>query len=411
MSKLGNRLDVEYIRSDFPVLKQKVNGYPLVYFDNGASSQKPQVVIDTITNFYSTYYSNVHRAVHSLSQQATKAYEACREKVQKLINAASSDEIIYTSGTTEAVNIVARSFGDRYLKAGDEIILSTMEHHANIVPWQMLCERTGARIKVLPLKASGEWDMKVLKDIISERTKLIASVHVSNVMGTINPVKELTQLAKANGTTVFIDGAQAVPHMKVDVQDLDVDFYTFSAHKMFGPTGAGALYGKKKWLQEMPPYHGGGAMIDKVTFEKTTYNDVPHKFEAGTPNIAGFIGFAAAIDYMNRIGIDVIESYEKELAAYFLPKLNSVKGLTLLGKSNDRASVFSFVLDGCHPLDVGTLLNEYGIAVRTGHHCCQPLMQHYKVPASIRASLSFYNTFAEIDFFTEKLLKVLKVLK
>jgi len=410
MNTLTTSIDLDYIRSDFPTLKREVNGRPLVYFDNGASAMKPQVVIDSISNFYQNYYSNVHRGIHELSQEATNAYEAVRETIRKHINAEKDTEVIFNYGTTDGINIIATSFGEKYINAGDEIIVSHMEHHANIVPWQMLCERKGAKLKVIPITETGELDMAELKALITENTKLISVVHVSNVLGTVNPIKEITTLAHKHGVAVLVDGSQAIPHMRVDVQDLDADFYVFTGHKVFGPTGTGVLYGKEKWLEAMPPYRGGGDMIDNVTFEKTTYNDLPHKFEAGTPHIAGMIGLGKAIDYINQIGLENIEAHEQELLEYITEKLQAIEGLTIMGTAKHKACVLSFNIDGVHPLDVGTLLNEYGIAVRTGQHCCQPIMDRYRVHASIRASLAFYNTKSEIDYFIGKLLKVKEML-
>ena len=407
---ISSDYNIDYIRSDFPIFKRKINGYPLVYLDSGASAQKPQIVIDAVSNCYENYYSNVHRGIHSLSQEATDAFEQSRRIIQNHIGAEHEQEIIFTAGTTEACNLLARSFGEIFISEGDEIIISEMAHHANIVPWQMLCKRKGAVLKVIPVNDAGELLMKEYESLLTDKTKLVSVAHVSNVLGTVNPVKEIVQLAHEVNARVHIDGAQAIPHSKVDVQDLNTDFYSFSGHKVFGPTGTGVLYGKKELLEQLPPYQGGGNMIDRVTFEETTYNDLPHKFETGTPNIAGFIGLGEAINYIQNIGLDAIELYEKELVSYATDQLNSVEGLRLLGTAENKAAVFSFVIDGCHPLDVGTLLNEYGIAVRTGHHCCQPLMQRMGVSASVRASLAFYNTKEDIDKLTEKLMQVRKML-
>ena len=394
---------IDYIRSDFPIFKRTINGHPLVYLDSGASAQKPQIVIDAVSNCYENYYSNVHRGIHSLSQEATDAFEESRRIIQKHIGAKHEEEIIFTSGTTESCNLLARSFGEKFIAEGDEILISEMAHHANIVPWQLLCERSGAKLNIIPITDAGEIDLDRYEGMLTERTKLISIAHISNVLGTINPVETIIELAHNVGAKVHLDGAQAIPHQSVNVQQIDVDFYSFSGHKAFGPTGTGVLYGRKDLLEQLPPYQGGGDMIDKVTFEKTTFNDLPHKLEAGTPNIAGFIGLGEAIKYINHIDLDAIEAYEQELVAYGTEQLNTINGLRMLGTAKNKAAVFSFVIEGCHPLDVGTLLNEYGIAVRTGHHCCQPLMQRMGVTASIRASLAFYNTKQEIDTLVEKL--------
>ena len=402
---------IDYIRSDFPVLQQEMNGHQLVYLDSGASAQKPQIVIDAVANFYSSYYCNVHRGVYTLSQQATDALENTRTIVQRHINAAHNEEIIFTAGTTESINLLAKSFGQQFLQEGDEIIISEMAHHANIVPWQLVCEQFGAKLKVIPINDAGELELEVYKKLLSEKTKMVSVAHVSNVLGTVNPVKEMIKAAHNVGAVVHLDGAQAIPHQSVDVQDLGADFYSFSAHKAFGPNGVGILYGKKELLNQLPPYQGGGDMIDIVTFEKTTFNDLPHKFEAGTPNIAGIIGFGEAINYMNTIGVDAINNYEAELTKYATKQLETVEDLTIFGTSEHKAAVFSFAIDGCHPLDIGTLLNEYGIAVRTGHHCCQPLMNRLGVSATTRASLAFYNTKEEIDYLVEKLQQVKQMLQ
>ena len=404
------KLNVEEIRKDFPILHRQVNGKPLIYFDNGATSQKPQYVIDVINRYYQHENSNIHRGIHTLSQEATDAYEKARTTVQQFINAKHNHEVIFTSGTTGSVNLVASSFGKKHIQAGDEIIISTMEHHSNIVPWQMLCEEKKAILKVIPINDKGELLMEEFKKLLSPKTKLVAVTHVSNTLGTINPVKEITKLAKAAGAFVLIDGAQAVPHTKVDVQALDCDFYAFSAHKMFGPTGVGILYGKEAILNELPPYQGGGDMIKTVTFEKTTYNELPHKFEAGTPNIVGGLGLAAAIDYMNKIGITNIEAYEHELLSYATEKIKKIEGVRIIGEAANKASVLSFLVDGTHPSDIGMIIDKLGIAIRTGHHCTEPLMNRFDIPGTARASFAFYNTKEEIDTFILALERALKML-
>ena len=386
----------QVIRNDFPILGREVNGNPLVYFDNAATSQTPQQVIDAIVDYYSNYNANIHRGVHTLSQEATDKYEQARIKIQKHFNAAKSHEIIFTSGTTHSINLVASGFSS-ILKKGDELIVSAMEHHSNIVPWQMLCERTGAILKVIPMNQEGELILDEYHKLLSEKTKLVFCNHVSNALGTVNPIKEIIDAAHNIGAAVLIDGAQAAPHIQADVQKLDVDFYTVSAHKMCGPTGVGALYGKEEWLKKLPPYQGGGEMIAEVTFEKTTYADLPHKFEAGTPNICGGIAFGAALDYMNAIGIDEIASYENELLEYATAQLLTIEGLRIYGTSENKTSVISFNIGGIHPYDIGSILDKLGIAVRTGHHCAQPIMDFYKIPGTVRASFSFYNTKEEID--------------
>lgn len=388
--------NVEDIRKDFPILSRKVNGKPLVYFDNAATSQTPQQVIDVIVDYYSNYNANIHRGVHSLSQEATDKYEQARKKIQTHFNAKLSHEIIFTSGTTHSINLVANGFSS-ILKPGDEIIVSALEHHSNIVPWQMLCERTGAILKVIPMSQEGELVMSEYDKLLSNKTKLVFVNHVSNALGTINPIETIIKKAHDVGAAVLIDGAQACPHIKPDVQALDVDFYVASAHKMCGPTGVGMLYGKEEWLNKLPPYQGGGEMIAEVTFEKTTYAALPHKFEAGTPNICGGIAFGAALDYMNTIGFDAIAKYEHDLLEYATDKLLEIDGLKIYGTSKHKTSVISFNLDGIHPYDVGTILDKMGIAVRTGHHCAQPIMDYYKIPGTVRASFSFYNTKEEID--------------
>jgi cysteine desulfurase/selenocysteine lyase len=393
-------LDIQQIRADFPILTQKVNGKPLVYFDNGATSQKPQVVIDAIAKYYSEINANIHRGVHTLSQLATDAYEQSRHTVQQHVNAAHAYEVIFTSGTTHAINTVANGFAS-VLQAGDEVLVSAMEHHSNIVPWQMLCERTGAVLKVIPMNEQGELIMAAYDQLLSGKTKIVAVNHISNALGTINPIQYMIKQAHLVGAAVLIDGAQATPHLKPDVQALDCDFYVFSGHKICGPTGVGILYGKEAWLRKLPPYQGGGEMIATVTFEKTTYADLPHKFEAGTPNIAGGIVLGTAIDYLNTIGFDAIAAYEQELLAYATAQLLTIEGLTIYGTAAEKASVVSFNLDGIHPYDIGTIIDKLGIAVRTGHHCAQPIMDFYKIPGTIRASFAFYNTKEEIDVMVE----------
>ena len=388
--------DVAKIREDFPILKRMVNGKPLVYFDNAATSQTPQIVIDCIVEYYSNYNANIHRGVHALSQEATDKYEAARLKIQQHFNAKNPYEIIFTSGTTHSINLVASRFYS-ILKKGDEIIVSALEHHSNIVPWQMLCERTGAILKVIPMNQEGELIMPAYDKLLSNNTKLVFVNHISNALGTINPIEYIIDAAHKVNAAVLIDGAQACPHLKPDVQALDVDFYVASAHKMCGPTGEGMLYGKEEWLKKLPPYQGGGEMIAEVTFDKTTYAELPHKFEAGTPNICGGIAFGAAIDYMNTIGFDAISKYEQELLEYATEKLLGIEGLKIYGTSKNKTSVISFNLEGIHPYDVGTILDKMGIAVRTGHHCAQPIMDYFKIPGTVRASFAFYNTKSEID--------------
>lgn len=390
-------IDFDKIREDFPVLSQEVNGHPLVYLDNGASSQMPTRVADRLDHYHRYEHSNVHRGIHTLSQKATDAYEVTRKKIQKFINARHQDEIVYTTGTTDSINLVANSYGTANLEIGDEIILTQMEHHANIVPWQMIAEKTGAIIKVIPVDDRGDLDMDAYKNLLSKKTKIVAVIHVSNALGTINPVKQITDLAHEMGAAVLIDGAQSAPHQIIDVQDMDCDFFTFSAHKMCGPTGFGILYGKKEYLDQMPPYRGGGDMIDKVSFEETTFNVTPFKFEAGTPPIAAGIGLGTAVDYLNDIGIAQIAEWEDELVHYTADRLREVEGLRIIGESEHRASVVSFVFDDIHASDMGTLLDKRGIAVRTGHHCAQPILRRFNVPATTRASVSFYNSKEDID--------------
>ncbi len=396
--------NVNDIRKDFPILSRKVNGKPLVYLDNAATSQTPQHVIDIIVYYYSNYNANIHRGVHTLSQEATDLYEQARIKIQNHFNAKFSHEIILTSGTTHSINLVANGFS-ALLKKDDEVIVSALEHHSNIVPWQMLCERTGAILKVIPMNEAGELEMAEYNNLLSEKTKLVFVNHISNALGTINPIEYIIEKAHGVGAAVLIDGAQSCPHIKPDVQKLDVDFYVASAHKMCGPTGVGMLYGKEEWLNKLPPYQGGGEMIAEVTFEKTTYANLPHKFEAGTPNIAGGIAFGAAIDYMNGIGFNAIALYENDLLTYATKKLSQIDGLKIYGTSKNKTSVISFNLEGIHPYDVGTILDKLGIAVRTGHHCAQPIMDFFCIPGTVRASFAFYNKKAEIDILVEGIKK------
>ena len=390
--------NIEEIRKDFPILERKVNGYPLVYFDNAATSQTPQQVIDVIVDYYSNYNANIHRGVHTLSQEATDKYETARKKIQTHFNAAKSHEIIFTSGTTHGINLVASGFTS-ILKKGDEILVSALEHHSNIVPWQMLCEKTGAVLKVIPMDQNGELLLNEYEKLLSEKTKIVMVNHVSNALGTVNPIKKIIDKAHSYGAAVLIDGAQAAPHIKADVQALDVDFYVASAHKMCGPTGVGMLYGKEEWLQKLPPYQGGGEMIATVTFEKTAYANLPHKFEAGTPNICGGIAFGAALDYMNAIGIDRIAKYEHQLLEYATKKLLEIGRIKIYGTAKNKTAVISFNIEGIHPYDIGTIVDKLGIALRTGHHCTQPIMDYFKIPGTVRASFAFYNTKKEIDLF------------
>jgi len=389
--------DVERIRRDFPILQREVNGYPLAYLDNAASAQRPQVVIDAEAHYYAEIHANVHRGVHTLSQLATEAYESTRESVRRFINAASTREIIFVRGTTEAINLVAQSYARPRLAPGDEILITWLEHHSNIVPWQLLCEQTGARLKVAPINHSGEVELPAIEAQLSPRTRLLAIAHVSNALGTILPVREIIELAHARGVPVLLDAAQAVPHLRVDMRELDCDFYAFSGHKLYAPTGIGVLYGREALLKEMPPWQGGGDMILKVSFEGTTFNALPYKFEAGTPNIAGTVGLGAAIDYLEALGMERIAAYEHELLDYATQRLASVRGLRLIGTARQKAAVLSFVLDGIHPHDIGTILDSVGIAIRTAHHRAMPVMEFFQVPATARASLAFYNTRAEVD--------------
>jgi cysteine desulfurase/selenocysteine lyase len=401
--------DVEKIREDFPVLKQTVHGKPLVYLDSAATAQKPQVVIDAIRHFHEVDCANIHRGVHELSQRSTAAYEETRAQVRRFLHAKSKDELIFVRGTTEAINLVTATWGRKNIQAGDEIIISAMEHHSNIVPWQMLCEEKDAKLRVIPMNDRGELIMEEYAKLLNPRTRMVAVTHVSNALGTINPVREIIQMAHKAGALALIDGAQSTPHMKVDVQALDADFYAFSGHKVLGPTGIGILYGKKNLLEAMPPYQGGGDMIKVVTFEKTTYNDVPYKFEAGTPNIAGGIGLGAALNYIMKLSADHIAAYEHQLLEYGTERLSEIPGLRLIGTARQKAGVLSFVIEDIHPHDIGTILDKQGIAVRTGHHCAQPVMDFFHVPATTRASLALYNTAAEIDQLVAGIHKVKEV--
>ncbi len=398
------------LRNDFPTLKRKVNGKDLVYFDNGATSQKPSSVIKRINEFYQNENSNIHRGVHTLSQEATSAYEDARKKIQKYINAQLEEEIIFTKGTTDSINLVANGFSREVLNKGDEILISAMEHHSNIVPWQLACEYSGAKLKVCSISDEGELDIEEFKALLSDKTKLVAITHVSNTLGTINPAKEIVDFSHKLNIPVLFDGAQSVPHMKVDVQDLNCDFYAFGAHKMFGPTGIGVLYGKKKWLEKLPPYQGGGDMIKTVTFEKTTYNDIPHKFEAGTPNIVGGIGLGAAVDYLNKVDWESVHEYEKQLLEYATTQLNQIEGIRIIGNAKHKVGVLSFVHQEAHHYDIGTILDQLGVAIRTGHHCTEPLMRRFNVSGTARASFAFYNTKEEVDVFISALKRALKMI-
>ena len=402
-------IDVENIRRDFPILSRTVYGKPLVYLDNAATTQKPRCVIDSISDAYCNVNANVHRGIHFLSQQATDMMEAAREKVRAFIGAESTQEVIFTRGTTESFNLLASSFSQAFLKKSDEIIISGMEHHSNIVPWQMQAERIGFSIKVIPVLDNGELDMDALKGMISDRTRLISVTHVSNVLGTVNPVREIIGLAHSHGIPVAVDGAQSVPHMKIDVHDMDADFYAFSGHKIYGPTGIGVLYGRRELLEQMPPYQGGGEMIKRVTFERTTYNELPFKFEAGTPDYVGSIALAMALDYVGGIGLDNIADYEHTLCDYAVERLSSIPGMRFIGRSASRSGVVSFLVGDIHPSDMGTLLDRLGIAVRTGHHCAEPLMQRFGIPGTVRASFSFYNTKTEIDSLADGILRIINM--
>jgi cysteine desulfurase/selenocysteine lyase len=398
------------LRDDFPTLKRKVNGKDLVYFDNGATSQKPNLVIDRIACFYQNENSNIHRGVHTLSQDATSAYENSRKKIKEYINANLEEEIIFTKGTTDGINLVASGFSRGFLKEGDEVLISEMEHHSNIVPWQMACEYSGANLKVCPIDDRGDLDMNLFKTLLSEKTKLVAITHVSNTLGTINPVKDIIDYSHKLNIPVLFDGAQSVPHMKVDMQDLNCEFYAFGAHKMFGPTGIGVLYGKKEWLEKLPPYQGGGDMIKSVTFEKTTYNDLPHKFEAGTPNIAAGLGLGAAVDYLSAIDWSLVNKHEKELLEYATNSIKKIDGIRIIGTSESKVGVLSFVHEKAHHYDIGTILDQLGVAIRTGHHCTEPLMNRFKVTGTARASFAFYNTKQEVDVFINALKRALTMI-
>jgi cysteine desulfurase / selenocysteine lyase len=402
-------LDVERIRLDFPILHQQVHGKPLVYLDNAATAQKPRIVLDTLRRYYMADNANVHRAVHLLSSRATTAYESARVKAQRFLGAADEREIVFVRGTTEAINLVAYSFGKRFIKPGDEILITAMEHHSNIVPWQMVCEDRGAILRVAPINEAGEMVMPEFEKLINERTRLVALCHISNALGTVNPIDKIIALAHARNIPVLVDGAQSAPHMAINVQEMDCDFYAFSGHKLYGPTGIGVLYGKASLLEVMPPYQGGGDMISSVTFEKTHYNKLPYKFEAGTPDIAGVIGLGAAIDYITEIGLQNIASYEHELLTYATERVSSIPGIRIVGTASDKASVLSFVMEGIHPHDIGTVLDQEGIAVRAGHHCAQPVMDRYAIPATTRASFAFYNTRAEVDALAAGLERVREV--
>ena len=400
---------VEAIRAEFPILRHRVRGKPLVYLDNAATTQKPQAVIDRISRFYAEENSNVHRGVHSLSERATDAYENARQTVARFLGADDAREIVFVRGTTEAINLVAQSYGHSHVRQGDEVLISTMEHHSNIVPWQMLCDAVGAHLRVVPITDEGELRLDEYERLLSARTRIVAVVHVSNALGTVNPIRQMVELAHARGVPVLVDGAQAVAHMPVDVQSLDCDFYVFSGHKIFGPTGIGVLYAKAALLDAMPPYQGGGDMIRSVTFEHTTYNVIPYKFEAGTPDIAGAIGLAAALEYVSQVGLDEIRQYEHELLAYGTRALTAIPGVRLTGTAPDKGGILAFVLEGVHPHDIGTILDGEGVAIRTGHHCCQPLMERLGVPATARASLALYNTREELDTLTTALARVREV--
>ena len=403
-------INITKIRADFPILSRKVNGQDLVYLDNAATSQTPTQVIDVIADYYQSYNANIHRGVHTLSQEATDKFEEARQNIQKHFNIRKSHEVIFTSGTTHSINLVAYGFGT-LLSHGDEVIVSALEHHANIVPWQMMCERSGAILRVIPMTDNGTLDMHAYKELLNKKTKLVFVNHVSNALGTINPIEEIINKAHKVGAAVLVDGAQACGHIKPNLKKLNVDFYTVSAHKLCGPTGIGILYGKEKWLKKLPPYQGGGEMINEVTFEKTTYADLPHKFEAGTPNICGGIAFGAALDYMNSIGFEAIGSYEEGLLHYATEQLTQIEGLRIYGDNNHKTAVLSFNIDSIHPYDVGTLLDKMGIAVRTGHHCAQPIMDYYKIPGTIRASFAFYNTQDEVDTFVNGVQRAVAMLR
>ncbi len=401
-----NLFDVNEVRKDFPVLHQMVNGHPLVYLDNGATSQKPRAVIDAVSHYYETYNANIHRGVHFLSENATREYEAARDTVQKFINAADRREIIFVRGTTEGINLVAQAYGRTRLKAGDEIVISTMEHHSNIVPWQMLCQKTGAKLKVAPITDEGEIDVEAYLGLLGAKTRIVSIVHLSNSLGTINPVKKIVQAAREHGAMTLLDGAQAVPHISVDVQDIGCDFYAFSGHKVFGPTGIGILHGRRELLEAMEPYQGGGDMIRTVSFEETTYNDLPHKFEAGTPNIVGAIGLASALNYVSNLGIDAIAAHEDDVVAYATEQVAAIPGIRIIGTAEKKSGIISFLMDGVHPHDIGTVLDSQGVAIRAGHHCTMPLMKRFGVAATSRASFALYNTKEEADALVTAIWKV-----
>lgn len=403
--------DIEKIRKDFPLLEQEMNGKPIIFLDSAASSQKPAQVIDRLNDYYRTGHANVHRGVYQLSQEATTAFEEARELVRQFINAPSEKEVIFVRGCTEGINLVASSYGRKFINQGDAVLITAMEHHSNIVPWQMICEERGAELRVAPVNDAGEIDLDALYELLDERVKIISLVHVSNALGTVNPVKAIIDRAHELNIPVLVDGAQAIPHTQVDVQALDADFYTFSGHKMFGPTGIGVLYGKEEWLEQMPPYHGGGEMIKTVTFEKTTYNELPHKFEAGTPDISGVIGLGEAVKYMQSVGYENISRHEHELLTYATEQLEKIEGLRIIGTAREKASVVSFLVDGVHPYDLGAILDKLGIAVRTGHHCTQPLMARYEIPGTVRASFAFYNNKADIDALVAGINRAVLMLK
>jgi cysteine desulfurase / selenocysteine lyase len=403
--------DVARIRADFPIFAEPVNGKKLIYLDNAATTQKPQAVVDAMTRFYTHGYANIHRGVHYLSERATESYETAREKVRRFINAASIQEIVFVRGTTEGINLVAQTFGRMHVKCDDEILISGMEHHSNIVPWQILCEEKGARLKVVPMNSKGELVLELYEQMLSPRTRLVAITHVSNALGTINPIRSIIRLAHERNVPVLVDGAQAVPHMPIDVQELDCDFFVFSGHKMYGPTGIGILYGKERLLEAMPPYQGGGDMIRSVTFEKTLYNKLPYKFEAGTPNMAGAIGLGAAVDYIGSIGLNPISAHEQDLIDFGDAALKTIDGLRIIGTADRKASVLSFVIEGIHPHDIGTILDQDGIAIRAGHHCAQPVMEYFNIPATTRASLGMYNTRKDIEALICGLRKVKEVFR
>lgn len=405
----AGKFDVQKIRKSFPILSEKVNGKNLIYFDNAASTQKPVEVIERISYYYKKENSNVHRGVHKLSQLATNEFESAREKVRRFINAKKSSEIIFTKGTTDSINLVASSFAKKYLRQGDEVLISYLEHHSNIVPWQMACEEKNAKLKIIPINERGELIFDEFEKLLSEKTKIISVIHVSNSLGTLNPIKEIIAKARERNIPVLIDGAQSVQHTAIDVRELDADFFVFSGHKIYAPTGIGVLYGKEKWLEKLPPYQGGGDMILSVTFEKTTFNELPYKFEAGTPNIAGAIGLGAALDFISSIGIDEIEKYENDLANYALEKISAIPKVRIIGNPKQRMGVIAFILAGIHPHDIGTILDLEGVAIRTGHHCTQPIMKFFDLPATARASFGIYNTKEEVDIFCEAIYKVFKV--